>query len=59
LRDYARAYVVKQFSSLNEFLRRASLEKYADTGIAHIEDINILQLDPPRPLGAPLELAAA
>ena len=59
LRDYARACVMKQFSSLNEFLCRASLEKYADTYIAHIEDINTLQLDPFRRLGAPLELDAA
>ena len=35
------------------------LDKYADTGIEHIEDIRILQLDPFRRLGAPVELVAA
>ncbi|MCJ0824870.1 DEAD/DEAH box helicase family protein [Luteimonas sp. 50] len=35
------------------------LDKYADTGIAHIEDIRILQLDPFRRLGAPIELVRA
>src|SRR3546814_13740869 len=35
------------------------LDKYADTGIEHIEDIRILQLDPFRRLGAPAELVAA
>ena len=35
------------------------LDKYADTGIEHIEDIKILQLDPFRRLGAPVELVAA
>lgn len=35
------------------------LDKYADTGVEHIEDIKILQLDPFRSLGAPVELVAA
>ena len=35
------------------------LDKYADTGVEHIEDIKILQLDPFRRLGAPIELVAA
>ncbi|WP_226426713.1 DEAD/DEAH box helicase family protein [Xanthomonas sp. MWU16-30325] len=35
------------------------LDKYADTGVEHIEDIRILQLDPFRTLGAPIELVAA
>ncbi|PPU12909.1 EcoAI/FtnUII family type I restriction enzme subunit R [Xanthomonas arboricola] len=35
------------------------LDKYADTGVEHIEDIRILQLDPFRTLGAPVELVAA
>lgn len=35
------------------------LDKYADTGIEHIEDIRILQLDPFRRIGAPLELVRA
>jgi len=32
------------------------LDKYADTGVEHIEDIKILQLDPFRRLGSPMEL---
>lgn len=32
------------------------LEKYADTGVEHIEDIKILQLDPFRHLGSPMEI---
>ena len=35
------------------------LDKYADTGVEHIEDIKILQLDPFRTLGAPIELIGA
>lgn len=35
------------------------LDKYADTGIEHIEDIKILQLDPFRRIGAPVELVKA
>ena len=35
------------------------LDKYADTGIEHIEDIRILRLDPFRRIGAPLELVGA
>lgn len=35
------------------------LDKYADTGIEHIEDIRILQLDPFSRLGAPVELVKA
>lgn len=35
------------------------LDKYADTGIEHIEDIRILQLDPFSRLGAPMELVQA
>jgi len=35
------------------------LDKYADTGIEHIEDMKILRLDPFRRLGAPVELVAA
>ena len=34
----------------------ALLDKYADTGIEHIEDINILRIDPLRRLGTPPEL---
>lgn len=32
------------------------LDKYADTGIEHIEDIKILQLEPFSEIGAPIEL---
>ena len=35
------------------------LDKYADTGIEPIEDIKILQLDPFRGIGAPMELVEA
>lgn len=35
------------------------LDKYADTGVEHIEDIRILQLDPFRQLGAPIELVTS
>ncbi|OXR28882.1 restriction endonuclease [Pseudomonas jessenii] len=37
----------------------ALLDKYADTGIVHIEDIKILQLDPFSQIGAPIELVKA
>ena len=37
----------------------ALLDKYADTGIEHIEDIKILQLEPFSQLGAPVELVRA
>ena len=37
----------------------ALLEKYADTGVEHIEDIKILTLDPFRNLGSPVELIAS
>ncbi|MOA07279.1 hypothetical protein D3C78_1269670 [compost metagenome] len=37
----------------------ALLDKYADTGIEHIEDIKILQLDPFSQIGAPVELVKA
>ena len=37
----------------------ALLEKYADTGIEHIEDIKILTLDPFRDMGSPVELIAS
>jgi type I restriction enzyme R subunit len=35
------------------------LDKYADTGIEHIEDIKILNLDPFSRIGAPMELVNA
>ena len=37
----------------------ALLDKYADTGVEHIEDRKILQLDPFSRLGAPVELLQA
>jgi type I restriction enzyme R subunit len=37
----------------------ALLDKYADTGIEHVEDIKILQLDPFRRMGSPVELIRA
>jgi type I restriction enzyme R subunit len=53
-----RNYVAKYQGAALQVLE-ALLEKCADTGIAQIEDIKILQLDSFRLLGAPLELAAA
>lgn len=35
------------------------LEKYADAGVEHIEDIKILQLDPFRSIGSPIELVSS
>lgn len=37
----------------------ALLDKYADTGIENVEDIKILQLDPFRGMGSPVELIRA
>ena len=37
----------------------ALLDKYADTGVEHIEDIKILQLDPFSQIGSPIELIKA
>ncbi|THG87122.1 DEAD/DEAH box helicase [Pseudomonas sp. A-1] len=37
----------------------ALLDKYADTGVEHIEDIKILQLAPFSQIGAPIELVKA
>jgi len=37
----------------------ALVEKYADTGIANMEDINVLTLDPFKQMGTPIELIKA
>ncbi|MBV2132071.1 DEAD/DEAH box helicase family protein [Pseudomonas sp. MAP12] len=59
---------VEQVKKRNYFARysgaarqvlEALLDKYADTGIEHIEDIKILQLDPFSQIGAPIELVKA
>lgn len=50
-----RNYFTKYKGTARQVLE-ALLEKYADTGIEHIEDIKILQLDPFNQLGAPIEL---
>lgn len=53
-----RNYFTKYQGAARQVLE-ALLEKYADTGIEHIEDIKILRLDPFRSLGSPVELLTA
>ena len=53
-----RHYFAKYSGAARQVLE-ALLDKYADTGIEHIEDIKILQLDPFNQIGAPLELVNA
>lgn len=53
-RDYFTRY-----SGAARQVLEALLEKYADTGIEHIEDMKILQLDPFSQFGAPIELVKA
>ncbi|QJD57614.1 DEAD/DEAH box helicase family protein [Pseudomonas sp. gcc21] len=53
-----RNYFAKYSGAARQVLE-ALLEKYADTGIEHIEDIKILQLDPFSQIGAPVELVKA
>ncbi|SFW38258.1 type I restriction enzyme, R subunit [Pseudomonas sp. NFACC19-2] len=53
-----RNYFAK-YSGAARLVLEALLDKYADTGIEHIEDIKILQLDPFSQIGAPLELVKA
>jgi len=53
-----RNYFAKYSGSARQVLE-ALLDKYADTGIEHIEDIKILQLDPFSQIGAPIELVKA
>lgn len=53
-----RNYFVKYSGAARQVLE-ALLDKYADTGIEHIEDIKILQLDPFSQIGAPVELVRA
>ncbi len=48
-----------RYSGAARQVLEALLDKYADTGIEHIEDIKILQLDPFSQIGAPLELVKA
>ena len=48
-----------RYSGAARQVLEALLDKYADTGIEHIEDIKILQLDPFSQLGAPMELVNA
>ncbi|WP_322980251.1 EcoAI/FtnUII family type I restriction enzme subunit R [Pseudomonas sp. C11] len=48
-----------RYSGAARQVLEALLDKYADTGIEHIEDIRILQLDPFRQIGAPMELVRA
>ena len=53
-----RNYFAKYSGAARQVLE-ALLDKYADTGIEHIEDIKILQLDPFSQIGAPVELVRA
>lgn len=53
-----RNYFAKYSGAARQVLE-ALLDKYADTGIEHIEDIKILQLDPFSQIGAPVELVKA
>ena len=53
-----RNYFSKYSGAARQVLE-ALLDKYADTGIEHIEDIKILQLDPFSRIGAPIELVKA
>lgn len=53
-----RNYFAKYAGAARQVLE-ALLDKYADTGIEHIEDIKILQLDPFSQIGAPIELIKA
>jgi len=53
-----RNYFTKYQGAARQVLE-ALLDKYADTGIEHIEDIKILQLDPFSQIGAPIELVKA
>ncbi|CAI8887888.1 EcoAI/FtnUII family type I restriction enzme subunit R [Pseudomonas zeae] len=48
-----------KYSGAARRVLEALLDKYADTGIEHIEDIKILQLDPFSKIGAPIELIKA
>ncbi|HAG79406.1 MAG TPA: restriction endonuclease [Pseudomonas sp.] len=53
-----RNYFAKYSGAARQVLE-ALLDKYADTGIEHIEDIKILQLAPFSQIGAPIELVKA
>lgn len=53
-----RNYFTKYEGAARQVLE-ALLEKYADTGIAPIEDVKILKLDPFDKIGAPMELLQA
>jgi len=48
-----------RYSGAARQVLEALLDKYADTGVEHIEDIKILQLDPFNQIGAPIELVKA
>jgi len=53
-----RNYFAKYSGAARQVLE-ALLDKYADTGIEHIEDIRILRLAPFSQIGAPMELVGA
>jgi type I restriction enzyme R subunit len=45
-----------RYSGVARDVLEGLLEKYADTGVEHIEDIKILQLDPFARMGSPMEI---
>jgi type I restriction enzyme R subunit len=51
--------IFSQYGPQAQRVLASLLEKYADTGIADIEDIKILTLDPFSQLGTPQELVSA
>ncbi len=53
-----RNYFTKYEGAARQVLE-ALLDKYADTGVEHIEDVKILKLDPFSQIGAPTELIRA
>lgn len=48
-----------QYSGAARQVLEALLDKYADTGVEHIEDMKVLQLPPFSQMGAPIELIKA
>ena len=48
-----------KYSGAARQVLEALLDKYADSGVEHIEDIKILQLDPFSRIGSPVELVKA
>ena len=47
---------LKKYSEKAGKVLEALLDKYADEGLEHIENINILRVDPFKTLGSPIEI---